>query len=102
MYTITYCPSSTKSPYRQRNYTLEVTLPETYPTDPPSIRFLDQIYHLNVGFRSGEVRMPVLEDDWSPFLSLTSVIESLDRILEEPELEYALEEETLGLYQYDR
>lgn len=46
--------------------------------------------------------MPVLEDDWSPFLSLNSIIESLDQILEQPDKEYALNEETLNLYQYDK
>jgi ubiquitin-protein ligase len=81
---------------------LKLTLPTAYPHDPPSIRFLDQVYHLNIGFSSGEVRMPVLEDDWSPFLSLNSIIESLDQILEQPDKEYALNEETLNLYQYDR
>jgi ubiquitin-protein ligase len=57
-------------------------LPKNYPNDPPSLKFIDKIYHLNIGYNSGEIRMSILENDWSPFLSLTSLIESLDKLLE--------------------
>ena len=33
--------------------------------------------------------MPILKDDWSPFLTLSAVFESLDNILEEPDADYA-------------
>lgn len=32
--------------------------------------------------------MPILSDDWSPYLTLSNVIESLDNILEEPDINY--------------
>lgn len=70
-----------------------------YPLQAPRVRFVNRIYHLNVGYCSGEVRMPVLEDDWSPFLTLMSVIESLDQILTHPEENYAVEEAVLEMYQ---
>lgn len=73
-----------------------------YPDEAPSLRFTDQIYHLNVGLSSGEVRMGVLEDDWSAFISLNSLIESLDQILEVPDVNYALDDSTLELYQRNR
>lgn len=72
-YRLKYQPLATSSPYKGRTYNLELILPSTYPNGPPSLRFLDQIYHLNVGLSSGEVRMPVLEDDWSPYLTLNSL-----------------------------
>lgn len=34
--------------------------------------------------------MPVVEDDWSPFLTLGSLFESLDTILVEPEENYSV------------
>lgn len=36
--------------------------------------------------------MPILKDDWSPFLTLSMVFESLDCILEEPDPKYAATE----------
>lgn len=35
--------------------------------------------------------MPILEDDWSPFLSLNSLIESLESIIETPDDLYSLD-----------
>ena len=43
--------------------------------------------------------MSVLEDDWSPYLTLNSLIESLDGILEEPDEAYSLDEAVLNLFQ---
>ena len=33
--------------------------------------------------------MPLLSDDWSPYLTLAAVFDSLDNILEEPDISYA-------------
>ena len=46
--------------------------------------------------------MPVLEDDWSPFLTIVAVIESLDRVLEMPEEDYAVEQNTLQMWMTER
>lgn len=35
------------------------------------------------------LHMPLLSDDWSPYLTLVAVFDSLDNILEEPDLAYA-------------
>lgn len=36
--------------------------------------------------------MPILSDDWSPFLTLAAVLDSLDNLLEEPDKDYAASE----------
>jgi ubiquitin-protein ligase len=43
--------------------------------------------------------MAVLEEDWSPFLTLKGVVESLDRVLEVPEVGYAVDEDVLSTFQ---
>lgn len=101
-YKLQYHPCETLSVYKEKTYSLELVFSLSYPNNAPSLRFTDQIYHLNVGFNSGEVRMAVLEDDWSPFLSLTSLIESLDQVLEAPDVNYALDDGILELYQTNR
>lgn len=83
-YEIEYSPKNSESSYKDKTYKIEIILPEKYPEEPPTLRFLNHIYHLNISPTAGEVRMSVLEDDWSSFLSLASIIESMDRILEEP------------------
>jgi ubiquitin-protein ligase len=85
VYQIEYCPWSIKSPYRNNIYHLEMVLPVGYPDEPPVLKFIDRVYHLNVGYHSGEIRMAILECDWSPFIALNSVMESLDQIMEVPD-----------------
>ena len=36
--------------------------------------------------------MPTLKDDWSPYITLSTVFENLDNILEEPDVDYAATE----------
>jgi ubiquitin-protein ligase len=45
--------------------------------------------------------MAILEDDWSPYLTLAAVIDSLDSILEEPDKEYAATSELRHEYLND-
>jgi ubiquitin-protein ligase len=33
--------------------------------------------------------MPILSDDWSPYLTLLAVFDSLDNLLEEPDVSYS-------------
>jgi ubiquitin-protein ligase len=33
--------------------------------------------------------MPILKDDWSPYITLSTVFENLDNILEEPDVDYS-------------
>jgi ubiquitin-protein ligase len=54
---------------------------ESYPEEPPEVRFIDQMYHLNVEYKSGVVHMAILEDDWSPFLNVSAIFDSLDQLL---------------------
>jgi ubiquitin-protein ligase len=42
---------------------------------------MDKIYHLNIDPIKGTVHMALLLDDWSPYLTLTAVFDSLDLLL---------------------
>jgi ubiquitin-protein ligase len=46
--------------------------------------------------------MAILENDWSPFLSLTSLMESLDKILEQPDEDYAINADVLADFKYNQ
>jgi ubiquitin-protein ligase len=91
----------TNSPYSHLVFTVKVTLPDKYPDSPPYVVFLDKIYHLNVDPISGQVIMPILKEDWSPFLTLSTIFESLDSILEEPDPKYAATEIQKAEYRND-
>lgn len=53
------------------------------------IRFIDStIYHLNVDPSNGVINMAILMEEWCPFLTISSLFESLDGLLEEPDPKY--------------
>jgi ubiquitin-protein ligase len=53
------------------------------------LKFIDPIDHLNICDQTGEVLMPLLKDDWCPYISLYSILENLDALLLEPEQSFA-------------
>ncbi|GFP88906.1 ubiquitin-conjugating enzyme e2 5 [Phtheirospermum japonicum] len=53
-----------------------VNLPGDYPYNPPSIVFVNRIYHPNVCEDSGLVCLDVLKSNWSPMFDLLNVFEA--------------------------
>jgi ubiquitin-protein ligase len=43
---------------------------------------MDKIYHLNIEQATGIVKMPILSEDWSEYLTLVTVFDTLDILLE--------------------
>jgi len=80
---------SSNSPYSHIVFNIKVIIPEKFPDVPPILSFADKIYHVNIDPVSGQVSMPILKDDWSPYITLSTVFENLDNILEEPDVDYA-------------
>lgn len=83
------CPDG--SDYESCNYLLSLIYPFEYPFSPPIIRFLSPILHPNVS-ESGEICLNILkkDDGWSPALSVSKVILSLQNLMMEPNPDSAL------------
>ena len=68
----------------------EISFPNSYPFNPPKLRFLTSVDHISVG-PNGDVCMDILEDAWSPALCAEMVLiaalsilnDSDERILED-------------------
>ena len=45
--------------------------------------------------------MAVLRDDWSPYLTLAAAFDSLDNLLEEPDIQYSANQEMLQEYLHE-
>jgi ubiquitin-protein ligase len=86
------------SDWKDKTLTGEIDLPESYPFQPPKIRFTCNLYHPNV-YTDGRVCLSILNSQpdqfgyftketlWSPACGLDTVMLSIWNVLLEPNLE---------------
>jgi len=71
------------TPHEGLVYKLQVKIPESYPTKPPSVTFLSTCFHPNV-YRDGKLCLDILQGMWSPVLRVESVLVSIQSLLDDP------------------
>lgn len=89
-----------QSLYANREFELNIILPETYPHNPPKIFFTTPIFHPNVS-SSGELKMAELgQDQWCPALTIGKLLISVQALLSDANLGEAcrVNEEAASLY----
>ena len=48
------------TPYEGARFQLEIKIPETYPFNPPKVRFVTKIWHPNVSSVTGAIGLDIL------------------------------------------
>ncbi|PWN35300.1 ubiquitin-conjugating enzyme [Meira miltonrushii] len=66
-------------------FDLVITVPASYPTKPPSMRFVTRLWHPNVSWKTGEICLDVLSSQWSPAWNLSSALTAVIALLDAPE-----------------
>lgn len=77
------------SPFSGGVFVLNMVAPDTYPSSPPQLSFETPIYHSNVS-SSGKICLDLLQDKWSPALSISRCLEAVRALLKKPDPENAL------------
>ena len=76
------CPPK-GSNYHGGTFYLDIKFPTDYPFKPPRVRFLTRIYHPNIN-TNGTICLDILNEKWSPALTISKVMMSICSWLDEP------------------
>ncbi|WP_425929847.1 ubiquitin-conjugating enzyme E2 [Pseudomonas sp. NyZ201] len=89
------------TPYEGGVFFLDVQFPREYPAKPLKLVFKTRIWHPNID-EDGEIGLEILDENWSPALTLSKVLNSVTALLVDPEPRGALNLEAAAEYQQVR
>ncbi|KAM9343447.1 ubiquitin-conjugating enzyme E2 T isoform 1-T1 [Pholidichthys leucotaenia] len=93
------------TPYEGGLFSLEISVPERYPFEPPKMRFLTPIYHPNID-NSGRICHDALKlppkGAWKPSLNISTVLTSIQLLMAEPNPDDPLMADISSEYKYNK
>lgn len=89
------------SPYQGGLFFLDINFGNDYPFTPPRCKFRTRVYHPNIN-SNGSICLDILKDNWSPALTIRSVLLSICSLLTDPNPDDPLVPEIAELYVTNR
>lgn len=81
-------------------FSLVLVFPETYPQDPPTIRFLSEMFHPNI-YPNGELCLDILSNRWSPSYDVLAILISIQSLLNDPNVKSPANADAAHLFSAD-
>lgn len=88
------------SPYEGYLFSINITIPSSYPIRPPNVNFITSILHPNIN-QQGAVCLDILKDNWSPSITLYKLLISIQSLLNDPNFDDPLVPELTTLHSQD-
>merc|ERR1711899_111656 len=96
---VIYGPADT--PFEDGTFKLQIEFSEEYPNKPPKVKFLSKMFHPNV-YNDGSICLDILQNRWSPTYDVSSILTSIQSLLDEPNPNSPANAEAAQLYQENR
>ncbi|XP_029518255.1 ubiquitin-conjugating enzyme E2 A isoform X2 [Oncorhynchus nerka] len=93
------CPEGT--PFEDGTFKLTIEFTEEYPNKPPTVRFVSKMFHPNV-YADGSICLDILQNRWSPTYDVSSILTSIQSLLDEPNPNSPANSQAAQLYQENK
>jgi len=91
------------SPYENGLFQVELKFPDVFPMKPPAVRFITKIYHPSVSMKAnGQICQDVVEANWSPVLTVQTILERIQAMMIAPTADSPLEADIGEVFTNDR
>jgi ubiquitin-protein ligase len=92
-----YMKGPKDTPFEDCVFAIDITIPTDYPHKPPTMMFINQCWHPNIGV-NGHVCVDILQREWSPTLSVLKILQSVQSMLDDPDPTSPLNGEAAVMY----
>uniref|UniRef100_A0A0N4Z6H9 UBIQUITIN_CONJUGAT_2 domain-containing protein n=1 Tax=Parastrongyloides trichosuri TaxID=131310 RepID=A0A0N4Z6H9_PARTI len=82
-------------------YRLKMEFKDEYPINPPVLRFVTKMFHPNI-YTNGDICLDILQKRWLPSYTITSILTSLQSLLDDPNCDSPANAEAAELFQKNR
>uniref|UniRef100_A0A0K0FB75 Ubiquitin-conjugating enzyme E2 1 (inferred by orthology to a C. elegans protein) n=2 Tax=Strongyloides TaxID=6247 RepID=A0A0K0FB75_STRVS len=82
-------------------YRLKMEFKDEYPINPPVLRFITKMFHPNI-YVNGDICLDILQKRWLPSYTITSILTSLQSLLDDPNCDSPANAEAAELFQKNR
>lgn len=82
-------------------FKLTIEFTEEYPNKAPTVRFVSKMFHPNV-YADGSICLDILQNRWSPTYDVSSILTSIQSLLDEPNPNSPANSQAAQLYQENK